>query len=65
MRWTWLTPRDKKAMLILTAALLLAMVSGLGVIAGLLFLVLVVMWSYLTLRRGRPIGVAEQAGFWT
>jgi len=37
----------------MTVALVLAMLSGFGLIAGALFLAYVVMWVYLALRRGR------------
>jgi hypothetical protein len=53
MRWKWLTPGDKRAVLIMTVALVLAMLSGVGLIAGFLFLAYVVMWAYFALRRGR------------
>ena len=49
----------------MTVALVLAMLSGVGVIAGLLFLANVVMWAYLILRRGRSFAAAGQTEFAT
>jgi len=52
VRWKWLSPDAKKAVVIMTVALLVLMLSGApGVITGLVFLAYVVMWAYMALSR--------------